>query len=280
MIFISYSRKDYDAIVKPIIEAIKLKFGENVFFLDTKNIEHGKEFMSVISNALEKTSIFLPIITQNYLESPTCMWESDAFYLEAKIKDNRKVFLPYYPKEIWDVVPLMYKAINSMIGKSPEYIVEQIQNLKDGKRPITENIFSNKYEISKTYNNAVEISIVNHEWNLRNPKVFIKPKINSDLIDIIGSEKKYINAFSSKWDILSRMTNVDTDNKFVEDLNIGIYLSGELAKITISIFVNDENMQQKIAETILKHGGFINLIDSLKIIDGADEKKMINLIGR
>ncbi|RPJ27260.1 MAG: toll/interleukin-1 receptor domain-containing protein [Chloroflexi bacterium] len=62
-------------------------------FQDTENIDWGQVWKERIKNALDRSSLFIAIITPSYLLSPQCRFEFE-YFLKRESQLNRKLILP------------------------------------------------------------------------------------------------------------------------------------------------------------------------------------------
>lgn len=68
-------------------------------FVDRKALQWGEEWRSKISETILGNTFFIPIISPNYLKSPTCRSEFMEFWASASNSNLKKLLLPIYYQE-------------------------------------------------------------------------------------------------------------------------------------------------------------------------------------
>jgi hypothetical protein len=68
-------------------------------FVDRKALQWGEEWRSKISKTILGNTFFIPIISPNYLKSPTCRSEFMEFWTSASDSNLKKLLLPIYYQE-------------------------------------------------------------------------------------------------------------------------------------------------------------------------------------
>lgn len=133
-IFISYSSKDYDGVVK-IIESLK-KAGHTVW-IDQQQLKYGDNIMHSIKQGMEESDIILAFITDNYNNSPNTSAELGAAVLgmsKAKIMavvvGNAKV--PFF------MSGFMYESFASFDSDMTDNIICAINKIEAGEKKQTD----------------------------------------------------------------------------------------------------------------------------------------------
>jgi hypothetical protein len=68
-IFVSYRRTDSSDVTGRIFDQMKARFGEDRLFKDVDSIPFGKDFRTVISEAVGQCGVLLAIIGKDWLQS-------------------------------------------------------------------------------------------------------------------------------------------------------------------------------------------------------------------
>jgi hypothetical protein len=102
--FLSYARAD-DAefhFVEPLVNKLKAlviaKSGRELdVFIDRETIGWGDDWRARLSQSVEAATIFIPLVTANYLSRPHCREEFLAFYNKANTVGATDLILPILP---------------------------------------------------------------------------------------------------------------------------------------------------------------------------------------
>lgn len=99
--FLSYSHADDDEfdIVEPLVNKLKAfvrgKIGRSLeVFVDRESIGWGTEWRKSISSSVENATIFVPLLSANYLDSEACREEFLAFHSKAEVLGVTELLLP------------------------------------------------------------------------------------------------------------------------------------------------------------------------------------------
>lgn len=244
MIFLSYSRKDWNEVRKLVGILIK-EFGQDVFFLDIKDIEISNiNFLKKISDALDKTTIFIAYITENYLSSEICQIEMNAYFLETLKNSKFKKIVPFYPSNIIDKAPLIYKGINSLIDEPIEKLIDVIIKIKKGEI-ITElkSPLQNETKLQNHFLNGIILSFLYYERSFANPKIkiFLNKLINWN--KHFGDYNELLSKINFKWaqfqSTMPTISKINKNNQIIYEIDlIGVYFAGY--KDDLQIIVNDK----------------------------------------
>ncbi|MCC3161087.1 MAG: TIR domain-containing protein [Mollicutes bacterium PWAP] len=255
MIFISYSRKD-SLLASDIIIQIEKEFSEDVFFIDIKDIEIGNiNFINKIDENLSKAEIFIPIITNNYLDSEICKLEMNAFFLSMMSESFKKI-IPYYPKNIIDKTPLIYRGINSLIEVPIEEIVSTIKLIKEGKAitklksPLEGNFKANSF-----YSNGVALNFLYFNNHFSNPRIEIHLNETFDWKKHFGSYKNVWNNLKINWEGKIMISGVNEDKPIANIGLSGVYFAGANEEITISLPTDIKEMKEFFNDSLLVNIG-------------------------
>ncbi|RED76029.1 toll/interleukin-1 receptor domain-containing protein [Cohnella phaseoli] len=102
-IFISHSSLD-NRLVNPLMDLIQTQFGltrSNFFNTSDEELQAGGQWIEEIKQGMHDSSLVLPVITPNYLESAFCLCELGATWVKSA--DLIPIIVP----------PLDYKALNA-----------------------------------------------------------------------------------------------------------------------------------------------------------------------
>ncbi|MFI7586778.1 toll/interleukin-1 receptor domain-containing protein [Spongisporangium articulatum] len=104
MAFLSYSRGDDEQFrfVDPLINGLKafvhIKSGRTIdIFVDRESIGWGEDWQQAISRSVDAATVFLPIVTANYLRRPHCREEFLDFIAKAQVMGVTELLLPIVP---------------------------------------------------------------------------------------------------------------------------------------------------------------------------------------
>lgn len=99
--FLSYSHADDDefGIVEPLVNKLKAfvraKIGRSLeIFVDRESIGWGTDWRDSISSSVENATIFIPLLSANYLDSEACREEFLAFHSKAEVLGVTELLLP------------------------------------------------------------------------------------------------------------------------------------------------------------------------------------------
>lgn len=276
MIFVSYARKDWDK-VKELIDLLKNNFGNDVFFLDSKDIEIGRlDFLSKINEALEKSDIFIAYITENFLKSSIWQIEMNAYFLST-LNSEHKTIIPFYPKNIIKEAPLIYKGINSLVEENLAEIIKVIWKIKNGdlitelKSPLVNNF---NITLKLTYINKIIFNFLYYNRHFVNPKLtlFLNPKIN--WTEHFGSYFSIWNHLEIIWEPFKKVSSNHKEENNASFSFLGVYFAGWKDKIEIAILKKDCDFKfwlRLFKPIITEHKDGIvfkeNIFDIIKIED-------------
>lgn len=116
MIFISYSRRDWDVFVSPLADRLRDK-GFSVW-IDKHLLAGGDDWMDSIGEALDKCKLLILVITPESLESRFVKMEYRFFFNQGR-----------------PIVPLLYRTVERI---PPELSLIQHIDFTGGKTPFTE----------------------------------------------------------------------------------------------------------------------------------------------
>lgn len=102
-VFLSYARKDDDIIhfIKPFKDLLTHFVGANTgreisTFVDRHNIQWGDFWREEIEKSLLSATVFIPILSANYLKSENCRKEFNTFYSAASEMGVTELILPVF----------------------------------------------------------------------------------------------------------------------------------------------------------------------------------------
>lgn len=177
-LFISYSHHDkkfLDNIIKSLA-VLKDNFGLYIYY--DNNINAGENLWDEIDNYINKSDIYIAIISPDYLSSNSCKKEMDIIFNERKTK--HKIFVPIIARECaWQDTKLSTIKLLPYDGKP-------IANHSKADKVYTE-IYNEIKKIINTFdiklkNSYIEdINMTDLEFNRIKVKlsdIFIQPKLN------------------------------------------------------------------------------------------------------
>jgi TIR domain len=99
--FLSYARADdaefvlVDPLVNKLKALVKVKSGRTLdVFVDRESIGWGENWRERLSASVEAATVFIPLLTATYLDSPACREEFLAFYSKAEVLGVTELLLP------------------------------------------------------------------------------------------------------------------------------------------------------------------------------------------
>lgn len=258
MIFISYSSKNVDKVM-PYIDGLKKEFGDDVFFLDTKDIPKGTIFMDVIEKHIEKAQMFIPFITDEYIQSQICMREIAMFDQKSFIEQTRKM-VPVCFDDVFNKIPLRYAVINFIKAGDVNKFVDAIKQIKEGTSvKELKPFFENKLYGKETYLNGIAASFRIWDKNISNPKIVIELSKLINWNKYFPNLSKFWENFAITWDGMIGISDVKDNHPILTSNFMGTYFAGEEAKLDLKFQVKTPTSATYVTFEKIKYDlGFVS----------------------
>lgn len=159
-IYISYSRQDIEIVDK--IKNELIEYG-NEIYIDQDILQPGINWQSALGDALQKSDVFLVVLTENSKNSQFVNSEIGAAWSYINYSSNEKLFIPIILDNVQ--IPLVIQHIQAIIGDraSIDKIIKKIKDSIDlfsgRKIALDEKKEKRKQQIEKTAASYIEDTI-------------------------------------------------------------------------------------------------------------------------
>ena len=123
-VFISYSRKDLDWVLKYIYEPLVKVWGVESIFFDQTSLKGGQAWVAQLSEAIDHCEVFIPIYSPNFFNSDFCQWELQQAFLRDPT-GQKGVMLPFSAQEI--EIPKWCSLVQNHVPASEAEVLGLVQ---------------------------------------------------------------------------------------------------------------------------------------------------------
>lgn len=215
-VFTSYAHVDDDnfGIINPLRQLLgavaKAKYGiELNFFIDREKLTWGSSWQDEIDRAIQASSIFIPLLSANYLESKACRDEFLAYYHTASTRSASDLILPILIMDAPEIFNVDSGDEVAKIASQLQYICIEDATLAEPNSQVWKRTANQLATRLKQSLDRVEANLTLQSKSLTRPQSGEENLIDADdleapgLIDLIAESESVMSDISKTTDDVS-----------------------------------------------------------------------------